>query len=152
MCNFIFFFKSQISLGKFLFISLKSLGIICWKFNFNNYFSRIEKYIKQGNSVSIIRHPVNHNGKSWIEWNLKANTILFGRLAKAPFTDVVQKAINGFSVSGIYRYTFQDTLEYDKTHFDNNGNNTTYAENWCKNARDKGYIYLIEFSGYGTVN
>ncbi|MBT4412147.1 MAG: UvrD-helicase domain-containing protein [Bacteroidetes bacterium] len=122
------------------------------QFNFNNYFSRIEKYIKQGDSVSIIRHPVNHNGKSWIEWNLKANTILFGRLAKAPFTDVVQKAINGFSVSGIYRYTFQDTLEYDKTHFDNNGNNTTYAENWCKNARDKGYIYLIEFSGYGTVN
>lgn len=116
------------------------------QYNFNNYFENIEKNIKQGNPVSINRNAVTHNGETWVEWILKANTIPFGRLVRTPFAEVEQESINGFSVSGIYRYTFQDTVEYDAKH------GTNYSNNWCQSARDKEYIYLIEFSGYGTAN
>ncbi len=116
------------------------------QFNFNNYFENIEKNIREGNAVSINKKTVTHNGNTWVEWILKANTILFGRLVQAPFNDVEHESVNGFSVSGIYRYTFQDTVEYDNEH------GTNYSNAWCPNAIAKGYIYLIEFSGYGTAN
>lgn len=122
------------------------------QYNFNNYFERIEKDIKQGDPVIITRNIVNHNGNTWSEFMLSANNLLFGRLVSNPFQNEGQNYMNGFSVSGIYRYTYQDTIEYDLTHFDRNGRNTNYAENWCEAAKDKGYIYIIEFSGYGTAN
>jgi RecQ family ATP-dependent DNA helicase len=115
------------------------------QYNFKNHFNSIEKNIKQGDPVSINKKPVIYNEKTWVEWNLKANSISFGRLVRNPFNGNENELITGFSVSGIYRYTFQDTIEYDTKH------GTNYSDNWCRNARDKGYIYLIEFSGYGTL-
>ncbi|HUN01419.1 MAG TPA: hypothetical protein PLS00_01085 [Niabella sp.] len=121
------------------------------QFNFNNYFESIETNIKHGDAVTINRKIINHNGNTWTEFVLSANNISFGRLVSNPFQHEGQNYMNGFSVSGIYRYTYHDTIEYDLTHFDRNGRNTTYAENWCQAARDKSYIYIIEFSGYGNI-
>ncbi len=115
------------------------------QYNFKNHFNSIEKNIKQGDPVSIKKNTVIHNRKTWNEWTLKANSITFGRLVKSPICGNENELITGFSVSGIYRYTFQDTIEYDTKH------GTNYTDSWCQSARDKEYIYLIEFSGYGTV-
>ena len=117
------------------------------QFNFNNYFENIEKNVKHGNSVSIHRKTINNNGNTWVEWRLKTDSIWFGRLVQNPFAEDEQDSLNGFCISGIYRHTFQDTVEYDNRH-----PATKYASNWCQDAIDKGYIYLIEFSGYGTTN
>lgn len=116
------------------------------QFNFRNYYERIEKNIKQGDTVSINKSIVVNNGNTWTEWILKSNTIPFGRLVRSPLTDEETESINGFCISGIYRYTYQDTIEYDRKH------GTNYATNWCEAAVNNEYIYLIEFSGYGTAN
>lgn len=116
------------------------------QYNFNNYFERIEKNFKQGDSVSIYRNRVTHNGNTWTEWMLKNNLVPFGRLVNNPFAGEEQNILHGFCISGIYRYTYQDTIEYDSKH------GTNYAANWCEDAISNEYIYLIEFSGYGTVN
>lgn len=109
--------------------------------NFNNTFNYIERKMKIGDSVSINGSLLNHKG---------------GNIAKIRngFLGVGVMNLSGFSVSGIYRYTLNDTIEYDKPKFDRNPPKpqTDYAKNWCQSARNKGYIYLIEFSGYGIVN
>ena len=116
------------------------------QFNFNRYFKRIEEGIKIGSPVSIEKNTVNNNGNTWVEWILRSNGIPFGRLVKPPVGGVEVVSISAYHVSEIYRYTYQDTIEYDGRH------GTTYANNWCQSAIDKGYVYLIEFSGYGKIN
>jgi ATP-dependent DNA helicase RecQ len=51
--------------------------------------------------------------------------------------------INGFIVSSVYVSTYEETLWSDEK------NNTNYATNWTEAAKNRGYIYLIDFSGYG---
>lgn len=116
-------------------------------YNFRNYFNAIQEKIKLGDSVSIHKRNANHNGDTWINWILKSNDIPFGRLVSSLINNDEINAITGFTVSGIYRHTYEDTVEYDNRHPE-----TKYASNWCQGAIDKGYIYLIEFSGYGTTN
>lgn len=54
-----------------------------------------------------------------------------------------RNSLQNFTVSGIYRYTYQETLDYDEKH------GSDYKIRWCEKARQIGYIYLVEFSGFG---
>jgi ATP-dependent DNA helicase RecQ len=42
-------------------------------------------------------------------------------------------------------WTYEDTLNFDN---DNPGKN--YAANWCLRAKIQGYIYLVDFAGFGV--
>jgi ATP-dependent DNA helicase RecQ len=55
-------------------------------------------------------------------------------------------SISGFRVSNIYKWTLADTKKYDIK------NCTNFEVRWSTAAKQRGYIYLIEFSGYGVVN
>jgi ATP-dependent DNA helicase RecQ len=95
--------------------------------NFNVAFDYIEQHVKVGDSLVV-------NGKD----------ITHGKITVAKLTKNLG-VLSGFLVSGIYRYTFQDTADYDSKHLKN------FANIWCRNAINKGYIYLVEFSGYGSA-
>ena len=47
-------------------------------------------------------------------------------------------------VNEVVVWTYDDTLKFDK---DNPGKN--YAANWCQEAKNQGYIYLVDFAGHG---
>ncbi|MFD2100649.1 UvrD-helicase domain-containing protein [Flagellimonas iocasae] len=53
--------------------------------------------------------------------------------------------VNGFSVSSIYVHTYNETIASDEK------NDTAYAKSWTEEARNRGYIYLLDFSGYGSI-
>jgi hypothetical protein len=48
----------------------------------------------------------------------------------------------------------EDTVEYDKPKYDRRPPKpqTDFVKYWTDAAKQRGYIYLIEFSGYGTAN
>jgi ATP-dependent DNA helicase RecQ len=52
--------------------------------------------------------------------------------------------VKGFIVSSIYVSTYEETVWSDER------NNTNYALNWTDSAKDRGFVYLIDFSGYGS--
>jgi len=52
--------------------------------------------------------------------------------------------LSGFVVSSVYVNT------YDETKLSDEKNGTSYSNNWTQTAKERGYIYLIDFSGFGN--
>lgn len=111
--------------------------------NGNSVFATIEATLKIGSLVSI--------NKAVNNWFLNYNGTRIGCLSKKVSNYLSTKsngltAINGFRVSNIYKWTWEDTQKFDLR------NNTQFENTWTDTAKQRGYIYLIEFSGYGTIN
>ncbi len=106
----------------------------------NRVFNRIERTLKVGAAVSLKRHN---------KWFLYYQDFPIACLNRDSSDTITAKAkesrlIDGFRVSNIYRCTLEDTRQHDETH------GTTFLRCWTGPARRRGYIYLVEFSGYGT--
>jgi ATP-dependent DNA helicase RecQ len=56
---------------------------------------------------------------------------------------VDKKVLKGFSVSGIYVLSYDEVLNSDHL------NDTNFIDMWSDVAKKRGYIYMIDFSGYG---
>ena len=110
------------------------------EFNFNKNFERIERDIKHGDPIEVL-----NNGSVICNYDSGTKQVQVGKLTSSTMGKIRRRSLHNFSASGIYRYTFQETLDYDKK------NGRDFAKNWCMNARQKGYIYLVEFSGYGEA-
>jgi len=109
----------------------------------NLVFNTIEQTLKFGSIISL-RKATNN-------WFLNLNGSRIGCLSKKVSNYLSTKtnghtAIEGFRVSNIYKWTLEDTKKFDLK------NNTTFENSWTDTAKKRGYIYLIEFSGYGTAN
>lgn len=50
--------------------------------------------------------------------------------------------LTGVFVNEVYVWTYEDTLKYDEA------NNTDYRKLWSDQAKEKGYIYIVDFAGY----
>lgn len=108
----------------------------------NSVFNIIEQTLKFGSTISL-RKATNN-------WFLTFNGSRIGCLSKKVSNYLSIKAnghtrIDGFRVSNIYKWTLEDTRKFDLK------NNTTFENSWTDIAKQRGYIYLIEFSGYGNV-
>ena len=53
--------------------------------------------------------------------------------------------LSGFVVNEVVAWSFKDTCDHDNEH------GTTYERDWCQEARNAGYIYLVDFAGYGKI-
>jgi ATP-dependent DNA helicase RecQ len=110
--------------------------------NGNNAFDFIERELKVGMPITL-ELAQNH-------WFLKARSWRIACLS-----DIVSKylsmmanghnSIEGFMVTNIYKWTLEDTRRYDER------NNTNFVALWIDEVINRGYIYLVEFSGYGTA-
>lgn len=106
-------------------------------FTFNDYISRNVKcddqvVVEQRNGRCYIRH-----GNSYIGQLANANTIT----SMALRTQV--NRLQGFFVSDVCVWTYNDSVNFDNTH------NTNYSANWHQNAIDRGFIYIVQIAGFG---
>lgn len=114
----------------------------------------IKYNIKAGDKISLSKKFVIHNGKT-------VGLLSNDGLEKNP--DV--EKFKDFIVNEVIVWSFEDTLKSDKTKpkdFDNwphwkkggkpdeNGFYSDFHKHWCLEARNKGYIYLVDFAGFGV--
>lgn len=75
---------------------------------------------------------------------------LLGRLATNSWlASAIRKndalEVAGFFVNQVVVWTYQDALESDRR------NKSNFANRWSKEAKAQGYIYLVDFAGFGTI-
>lgn len=109
----------------------------------NAVFNTIEQTLKFGSLISLKKATNN--------WFLNLNGSRIGCLSNRVSNYLSNKTnghltIDGFRVSNIYKWTLEDTQKFDLK------NNTNFETSWSDIAKQRGYIYLIEFSGYGTAS
>ena len=78
-----------------------------------------------------------HNGKNIGRLSSKSNIMI-----KAKNEGISN--LNGFFVSNVFVWTYEDTLNSDKA------NNTDFAKFWCDAAKQNGHIYVVQIAGFGT--
>ena len=123
------------------------IGWAAKAFNFNGGVnSYINTSVKSGDFVFVRRRVVPYNGTQFIVHELlKENTTRpIGELAGNANIVRDHQTVSGFVVNEVVVWTFDDTLKFDAE------NGTNYARDWCQEARNQGYIYLVDFAGFGV--
>lgn len=110
----------------------------------SNYGQGSFEFIKNNVSIGdaiVLRPIVNEHGAFWYAY--KGNQRI-ASLSLA-FSNRINhlSIVNGFIVSSVYVHTYEETLRSDEK------NNTNYADRWNDASKERGYVYLIDFSGYG---
>ena len=109
------------------------------------YKDKIEKIassVKKDDEVILV---ANNYGSYFIQHGQE----YVGRLSSK--SEIARKAhsngikkLKGFFVSDISVWTYKDALKHDEVH------ETNFAKEWCQDARDRGYIYVVQIAGFGT--
>lgn len=98
----------------------------------------------------------SYPGRVWRSSNyyLKHNGETVGHLSKSSGivkavndqlnNDELNRAPNlsGLFVNEVYVWTYEETRKYDEEH------GTDFSKNWSEQAKNKGYIYIVDFAGY----
>lgn len=123
------------------------IGWAAKAYNFNRGVNdTINSSVKSGDSVFIRRRIVPNNGNPFYVNELFKENIAhpIGELANDANIMNGNKIVSGFVVNEVVVWTYDDTCKYDAE------NNTAFARDWCQDAINKGYIYLVDFAGFGT--
>lgn len=103
-------------------------------------FETIKNNVRIGDD--IILKKVTRGGYDF--WEVKLNNIAVAQLSsKIPRKMVEMNELSGFVVSSIYVHTYEETV--------NSETGSQYASRWNEESKKRGYIYLIDFSGYGKI-
>lgn len=114
-------------------------------FNNNSY---IERYIAKNELLTIEPH-INQSGEE--TYQIRHHSIAVGQLSnKSKILNDQKKKLNGMGlpilsgifVSEVYVWTLEDTLKYDAE------KNYDFIKYWSESAKQKGYIYIVDFGGY----
>ncbi|MCF2518523.1 DEAD/DEAH box helicase [Dyadobacter sp. CY351] len=123
------------------------IGWAAKAFNFNSGVnSYINASVRSGDFVFIRRKVISHNGAHFsVHELLKENsTRPIGELAGNANIAGDHQTVTGFVVSEVVVWSYEDTCRFDLE------NETNFARDWCTEARDQGYIYLVDFAGFGV--
>jgi ATP-dependent DNA helicase RecQ len=123
------------------------IGWAAKAFNFNGGVNNyINTSVKSGDFVFVRRKVVTHNGGRFVVHELlKENTTRpIGELASNANILRDYQTISGFVVNEVVVWTYEDTCKFDLE------NETNFAHDWCEEARNQGYIYLVDFAGFGV--
>ena len=124
-------------------------------FNFNNN-DNIIKYVAKNAPVSIQRKDcTNKFGQRFPVFNVFCNKILVGQLSKSSsiakaMEESGQYSLNGYFVSDVYYWTYQDSILADQRNLRVNGYQTDFASKWSPEAKKKGFIFIVSIAGYGN--
>lgn len=113
----------------------------------------IDKEVKRNDAVEI---RLDDNGNANIVW--KDNII--GRLSdssviKRKMREDKIKALEGFFISEICVWEYMDSVRVDEKNTQDVQNRipgsrtTNYSGEWSKDARDQGYVYVVNIAGFG---
>lgn len=123
------------------------IGWAAKAFNFNGGVNNyINTSVKSGDFVFVRRRVVPYNGNHFVVHELlKENTTRpIGELASNANIVRDHQTVSGFVVNEVVVWTYEDTCKFDLE------NDTNFARDWCQEARNQGYIYLVDFAGFGV--
>lgn len=111
---------------------------------FENVDSYVLNQIKKDDPVHIVRDQygnyfIVHNGH-YIGRLSSRNTIRYRAEEDG------KTLLNDFFVSNVFVWTYEDTLASDRA------NNTDFAARWSPEAKQQGYINIVQIAGFGTPN
>ena len=111
---------------------------------FENVDSYVLNQIKKDDPVHIVRgqygnYFIVHNGH-YIGRLSSRSTI------KYRAEEDGKTLLNDFFVSNVFVWTYEDTLASDRA------NNTDFAARWSPEAKQQGYINIVQIAGFGTPN
>jgi superfamily I DNA/RNA helicase len=107
-----------------------------------NSFEYIRDNVKVGDQIFLTKEE-----GAFTFWYVLHNNQKIAQLSNAMVNNLIGlERLSGFVVSAVYVSTYDETLQSDLRR--NDGNN--YAEKWTQAAKERGYIYLIDFSGFGN--
>lgn len=134
-----------------------NIGYSANDYNFNRI--KLNDYIvyqiRKNDSLSVVRYKgKKKNGEPFTSYNIVHNGKYVGQLSQksniAKRMDVENKdMLNGFFVSEVFYWTYEDTLAADKRAEEETGRNPNYASGWCAEAKNQGYIFIVNIAGYG---
>ena len=107
-------------------------------------FQIIKNQVKIGDNVRLKKSQRSGAGYHFSVWEVLVNEHVIGQLSKnIPIKLNELNEIQGFIVSSIYVHTYENTI--------NSETGSKFADKWTDQAKERGYIYLIDFSGYGKI-
>ena len=111
---------------------------------FENVDSYVLNQIKKDDSVHIVRDQygnyfIVHNGH-YIGRLSSRSTIRYRAEEDG------KTLLNDFFVSNVFVWKYEDTLASDRA------NNTDFAARWSPEAKQQGYINIVQIAGFGTPN
>ncbi|MBQ4915279.1 UvrD-helicase domain-containing protein [Maribacter sp. MMG018] len=107
----------------------------------NGCFNFIKNNVSLGDTL-VLRPIINDYGTFWYAFKNNQKVALLSHAFSNKISHLPE--VNGFIVSSIYVHTYKESLISDKR------NNTTYSNKWNEESKKRGYVYLIDFSGYGS--
>ena len=124
-------------------------------YNFNNNRTIVNK-VEKNAPASIQRHNgIARNGQAFHVYNVVCNGSVVGQLSRSStiaqaMDDAEIAILNGFFVSDVFYWTYQDSIMADQRNLRVNGYATDFASRWCEAAKKQGYIFIVSISGYGN--
>jgi len=114
-------------------------GFICYTLRFrdeNEYLQYYEKHIGSGDQLQLQFQKPN--------WLIFHNKRPIGKASSSLANKLnTDKSYDGIYVNNVVRYHFTESLAYDER------NQKNYSSSWSPYfARDRGWTYLVDFSGY----
>lgn len=110
---------------------------ISWSANDNHFHVNkyLENKVRSGDSLSLVQRDGN--------WLVTHGEQVVGRMSGT--FNVNASIVSGFVVNEVVAWSYEDTLASDKR------NKTSFINHWGPQAKEKGYIYLVDFAGYGQL-
>jgi hypothetical protein len=124
-------------------------------YNFRNN-STIVNSVEKNAPVTIQRYDnTDRNGRRFHVFNILCNGQIIGQLSRSSsIAESMEEGnlnrLQGFFVSDVFYWTYQDSLLADQRNLRINGYATDYASKWCDAARQQGFIFIVSISGYGN--
>ena len=109
----------------------------------------IKSQIKSGDFVNVKSKDIITKGDSFRVHELykEGTDRAIGRLSRDAGNILQHAVCKGFVVNEVVVWSFEDTVKFDE---ENPGKN--YSSKWCEEAKNQGYIYLVDFAGFGIPN
>jgi RecQ family ATP-dependent DNA helicase len=145
-----------------------NIGWAAKTFNFNAGINKyINENIRGGDFLFIKRRIVPNNGNPFTVHEIfkDGSTRVIGELSRDAGELLKHSEIRGLIVNEVVVWTYEDTIKFDKRkpiNFDSwpqrakigkpdiDGFYSDYHKNWCHDAKNQGYIYLVDFAGFGV--
>jgi ATP-dependent DNA helicase RecQ len=121
-----------------------------------NSFSMIESNVRLGDKVTLKRRSqINQNGSQFYIWEAFVNNKKVSKLSNNITNNLPDiDKISDLLVSSIYVHTYEETERSDAEWIDKGRpfeRQRPYSAQWNEESKNRGYIYLIDFSGYGKI-
>lgn len=104
-----------------------------------NSFEHIKNNVKIGDEIYLKKVE-----GAYTYWYVMHNNQKIAQLSRAMVIKLGNLSeLRGFAVSSVYVNTLEETILSDEK------NDNEYAKKWAQTAKERGFIYLIDFSGFG---